>query len=224
MVEEVQVDDQPPVLPAKVSALGGIENVPAAAVTRLTRGAIAERQEQAARVLPQPPHVDHRVHRRRQVHAAQPGHRGRALAGRHRQRHEPVGLKQRHVETQARIVGPVRQAHPAQRVAGQQRALRVRSEQLIPAVPPQRVPTLRIVLGAYRRVELTDQAPIAGQLEFGAHRATAGSGPGRQKHSVISSTVHGAAARLVQPLADLTMCGGAGTARLARDKTLAKEG
>ena len=224
MVEEVQVDDQPPVLPAKVGALGGIEDVPAAAVTRLTCGAIAERQEQAARVLAQPPHVDHRVHRRRQVHAAQPGHRGRALAGRHGQRHVLAGLAQRHVETQARIVGPVRQAHPAQRVAGQQRALRVRSEQLIPAVPPQRVPTLRIVLGAYRRVELTDQAPIAGQLEFGAHRATAGSGPGRQKHSVISSTVHGAAARLVQPLADLTMCGGAGTARLARDKTLAKEG
>jgi hypothetical protein len=33
MIKEVQVDDQPPVLPAKVGALGGIENVPAAAVT-----------------------------------------------------------------------------------------------------------------------------------------------------------------------------------------------
>jgi hypothetical protein len=70
MVEEIQVDDQPPALPAQVGALGGIEHVPAAAVTRLARGTIAQRQKQAARVLPQPPHVDHRIHRRRQVHPA----------------------------------------------------------------------------------------------------------------------------------------------------------
>jgi hypothetical protein len=52
MVKEVQVDDQPPALPAEVGALGGIEHVPAAAVARLTRGAVTQRQEQAARILP----------------------------------------------------------------------------------------------------------------------------------------------------------------------------
>ena len=152
MVKEVQVDDQPPVLPAEVGALGGIEHVPAAAVTGLTRGAIAQGQEQAARVLPQPPHVDDRVHRSGQVHAAETGHRGRAFAGGHGYRQVLASMKQWHVETQLRIVWPVRQAGHAQRVAGQQRALRVRSEQLIPAVPPQCVPAPRIVLGAYRRV------------------------------------------------------------------------
>ena len=198
VVKEVQVDDQPPVPPAEIGALGGIEHVPAAAVTRLTRGAIAQRQEQAAGVLLQPPHVDRRIHRRRQVHAAQPGHRGQALAGRHGYRHVPVSLKQWHVETQARIVGPVRQARPAQRVAGPQRALRVRPEQLIAAVPPPFMPALRTVLGADRRVQLTDPAPPVGQLEFGAHRGAAGSGPRGHKRVVMSSTVHGVTAGSVQ--------------------------
>jgi hypothetical protein len=61
VIEEVQIDDQPSVSPAKVSALGGVERVAAATVAGLARGSITQRQEQAARVLTQPPYVDHGI-------------------------------------------------------------------------------------------------------------------------------------------------------------------
>jgi hypothetical protein len=170
MVKEVQIDDQPAWPPAQVGSLGGIERVPAAAVTRLARRAIAQRQEQAAGVLPQPPHVDDRIHRRGQVHPAQTGHRDHAIAGRHGQRDVLLSRSQRHIEPQPRIVGPVRHAGLAQRVARRQRALRVRPEQLIPTLPPQCVPALRIVFGSYRRVQLGDHAPPLGQLKLRTHR------------------------------------------------------
>ena len=195
MVQKVQVDDQPPGSAAQVGALGGVEHVPAAAVTRLARGPVAQRQEQAAGVLLQPPHIDGRVHRRRQVHAAKLGHRDRGLAARHGQRHVPVTAKQGHVEPQSRIVGPVRHAGAAQRVAGRQRALRMGSEQLISPVSPQRVPAPRIVLVAHGRVELTNPAPPVDQLQLrlGTHPVHASDAV--QAGACGQRTVHGSPAR-----------------------------
>jgi hypothetical protein len=46
-------------------------------------------------------------------------------------------------------------------------------EQLIAAALPQRMPALRIILRPYRRIQLTDHPPPAGELQLGAHRVTA---------------------------------------------------
>src|SRR5262249_8323491 len=48
VIQEVQVDDQAAVRSAQVGALGGVQRVPAAAVAGPARGAVAQRQQQAA--------------------------------------------------------------------------------------------------------------------------------------------------------------------------------
>ena len=59
----------------------------------------------------------------------------------------------------------LRECEDCARIARRQRALRVRPEQVVPAVPPQLVRAPRIVLGTHRRVQFGDVTPPVEQLQ-----------------------------------------------------------